>query len=602
MPLPLAPAPDLRAATAWRNVERAPDLHHDFAGQVIVLLFFTPSCVHSRQALLILTQLDARYAGRAVAVLGVATPRDPADARLDEVLAELRVEFPVALDGDGALWQAYECGAWPTLVLIDGTGRVRFHGIGEPDLRALVAGVNTLLAEIEYGGQITVHLAVARTPLLLPARTELAQPAGLAFDPARNEVWVADTGHDRVLALDADSGKVRVVVGGLRGASDGGATAATFAAPRGLCFAPLQQRLLVADAGNHALRAVDAAGNVVTLLGNGACSHDRGGGARGVGQGLAAPWGMCVVDGAVVLALAGAHQLWQMEVPDGVAVAAVGSGVLGRDDGAAQLVRMAHPSAVAAAGAVVAFCDLGNHAVRVWDRAAGTVQTLVGTDAVPGDADGEFANAKLQQPGALVFCGDDLLVADTGNGKIKRLDRARRHVHTLALDVPLLRPAALALHQQRLFIADAARRVIVVVDLGTLTARELSVTVPAPAPRAYAVRVRAYADCTLKLPLALPAGASVHPDLGVRVALSCVRGAVLAVDMEYEARVEGSYAVVRGVKTAMLGEGVLRATVRYFTRHGEGCVAHRQQLVMDAAVTLHPDAPAMALWAEVPAT
>ncbi len=593
--LPIEHAPDLRGATAWHNVAGEVDLRHDLAGQVVVLLFFTPSCVHSREALLTLALLDARFTGRPLAVVGIATPRDPADARVDDVLAEYDVRFPVALDGDAAVWNAYGCGAWPTLVLVDATGRVRFHGLGEPDPSALTSAVRTLLAEIEYGGEAHALPAVARVvPPPVPVGS-LAQPCGLALDAAHGVLWIADTLHHRLVAVDAESGAVREVIGGVPGANDGAMASATFCAPRGLAFDTTAQRLLVADTGNHLLRQVDAERSVSTLLGNGARSLDRGGGARGVGQGLASPFAVCASDGEWLLAVAAAHQIWGMD-GTGLAVVRVGSGVLGRDDGAAATARLSQPRALAVRGREVAFCDFANHAVRLWNRATDTVATLIGVDAAAGDAAGDLATARLQQPSAVVWHGDDLIVADTGNGKLKRIERARQQVTTLAVAVPLERPVAMALDGDVLFVADSARRVIVVLDLRRGTARELSIDIPVPAPSAYCVQLRAQADCGLKIPLALPPGASVHPDTPVRVALSCLAGKPLVVELTYDAKVEGAYAVLRGVKTGIAGEGRVRAELRYYTRHGEGRVAHAQNVALTADITLLPEAPTMALW------
>jgi sugar lactone lactonase YvrE len=585
--LPLVQAPDLRGATGWRNVAHAVDLHHDLAGQAVVLVFFTPTCVHSRDALAASVLLDARFAGRPVAVLGVATPRAPADARLDEVLAEFEVRFPVALDADRAVWRAYQCSAWPTLVLLDAEHRVRFHGCGEPDVRAVAGAVRTLLAEL---GTWSVAVAVPTAPRQPPPPRSRAlhQPAGLAFDARRGELWIADTGHHRLLAVDAESGAVRTVVGGMAGASDGRAAEATFCAPRGLWLDAAAHRVLVADTGNHLVRAVETdSGEVTTLLGTGARAFDQVGGARGIGQGLAAPWSLAGRNGEVVVAMAGTHQLWVLRA-EGIAVAAVGSGVRGAADGPAGAARLAEPRGLAVRGDLVAWSDAGSDAVRLWDCAAGSTRTLV-----PG---GGGAAAPLQQPAALAWVGDTLLVADTGNGRLVRIDLETGAVLYVPLRARLERPAALALAADRWFVADSARDAVLVVDADTGEARELGIVLPDPEVAPARLHLRAAAECVVKIPLPVPAGAAVHPDVPVAVALRSLAGAPLAVPLAYEAQVEGAFAVVRGVKTGAAGVGRMRAEVRYFTRHGEGRVAHVHDLVREAEVELDADAPAMALW------
>lgn len=589
---PLQHAADLLGASGWRNTDRPVDLRHEMSGRVVLLLFFAPRCVHSRNALATMTFLDAAFAGRPLTVLGVASPREPNDTWLDEVLDETGVRFPVAIDDELRVFEAYGCGAWPTLVVIDGIGQVRYFGAGEPDGRALADAARTLLAEIEYGGYQGPP-PPARVVPPLPAAV-LLHPQGLALDPARGRLWVADTAHHRLLALDASTGEVLRVLGRGPGASDGGAEQARFCAPRGLWFDAVADRLLVADAGNHLLRAVDAGGNVVTLLGNGARGHDRYGGARGPGQSLGFPCAV-VGDGVeLVLALTGVHQLWSVST-DGVGVVRAGTGFAGLLDGVAAHARLAEPMGMAWRGNEVVFCDSGNHALRVWDRQQESVRTLVGGQQA-GDADGDLTQARLCFPAAVAWHDDGtLLVADTGNGKIRRVDLAGGRVATLDLGVELRHPCALALAGDRLFVADSAFDRILVHEFGT-AARVLEIGL-APADTVPGiVRLRSSADCVLKLGLDVPQGAAVHPDVGVRVQLRVLGGQPLVrSEQEYEATVEGTRAVVRGVTTGTQG-GDVQALVLYHTTHGQGRVSHAQSAELRATFDLQADAPSMARW------
>ncbi|MEZ5963299.1 MAG: redoxin domain-containing protein [Planctomycetota bacterium] len=590
---PLEHAPDLLGATAWHNVDRPVDLRHDLAGRVVLLLFFAPGCVHSQHALASMAWLDARFQTRPLAVIGVATPRFPADAWLDDVVHALGVRFPIAVDAERSVFDAYGCGAWPTLVLVDGTGRVRFHGGGEPDARAVIDATKTLLAEVEYAGYGSMAPGAVRVDASLSPQS-LAQPSGVAVDAARDLLWIADTGHHRLLAVACDTGAVCHVIGGMPGAGDGGVADASLHVPRGLCFDVERDRLVVADTGNHLLRAVDANAGVTTILGTGARAYDRYGGASGVGQGLASPWGVAASPGDLVVAMSGLHQAWTMAVDDGIATARVGTGFAGSTDGVAAHARLSEPHAVAVRGELVAIADTGSHALRLWDRAADAVRTLIGGE--PGDVDGELAQARLCAPSGLAFHGEDLLLADTGNGKLKRVDRDWRHIRTLDLGEHLQRPTAVVVREDRAFVADSARNRIVVVDLIEETAADLPILVPAPPVRPARVHLRAQAECVLKVQLPLPAGASVHPDIAVRITLRTVSGQPLAIDLSYEAAVEGSFAVVRGVTTGPPGAGTVRAQLDYHSTHGHGRVAHAQRVHLEATFALDADAPVMAQW------
>jgi len=591
---PLAHAPDLLGASGWRNVERPVDLRHDLAGRVVLLLFFAPGCIHSWHALATMELLDARFEGRPLSVLGVATPRHAADEWLEDVVHARGVRFPIALDAERRIFEAYGCGVWPTLVAVDATGRVRFHGGGEPDGRALVEAVKTLLAEVEYAGYASLAPAtVCVEPE--PQRQALAQPSGVAFDPGRRLLWIVDTGHHRLLAVDAGTGEVKRVLGSLPGASDGDADSATWFAPSGAWFDAALDRLVVADTGNHLLRAVDASFGVSTLLGTGARAFDRYGGASGVGQGLASPTAATGDATGLLVAMTGLHQVWSVAPGDGIAMSRVGTGFLGSADGVAAHARLAEPRAVAVRGDEVAICDSGNHALRLWTRGDDSVRKLVGGTA--GDADGDLEQARLCEPRAVLFAGAELIVADTGNGKLRRVDPAGGRVRTLEVGIDFGRPTALALDGRRLYVADAARNQVVVVDLDAMGAEVLAVVPPVSAPSdPVVVRLRAEADCVLKIALPLPPGASVLEDVAVRVTLQATSGRPLAIDLTYEAAMEGALAVVRGVKTGAAGEGAVRADLRYHTSHGRGRAAHPQRVSLEARFVLEPGAPVMAQW------
>jgi DNA-binding beta-propeller fold protein YncE len=594
---PLEHAPDLTGATGWRNVDRPVDLRHDLAGQVIVLVFFAPECIHSRQALATAALLDARFATRPLSVVGVCSPPPGLAADADALLAETGARMPVALDAERQIWSAYGAQAWPALAVIDGTGRVRYFGSGEPNLDALVDALKTLLAEVEYGGLGYSVPPVPRSATA-PSAGPLAWPDGLAVDPARGLAFVADTAQHRLVALDLVGMAPAQVLGiGGAGASDGEAEQAAFAAPRGLAFDAASGRLLIADSANHTLRALGRDGRVGTLLGAGARGRDVVGGGRGVGQTLAWPWATaCGDDGVVWIAVAGTHQVWAMAV-DGEARARVGTGLAGCVDGPAAQARLCAPRGLALGAGALFVADAGNHAIRRFDLATGIVTTLVGRGPhEPGDVDGAFAAARLRTPSALWWDGAALLVADTGNGKVKRLDLAKGEITTLPTGVALTQPSAFAAYADQLLVLDRARPGVAELDLVSGAGRWLDFAVPVAAANEPTVRLRAHADCTVKLRLTLPRGASVHPEVGIRVTLANVDAHALAFEMLHDAVVEGERAVVRGVTTGAIGSGRVSARVSCFVRHGVGLAAHPHEETRVACFTLDAEAPTMANW------
>lgn len=587
---PLDPAPEIPTGE-WLHLSAAVDLRHDLAGRAAMLVFFASSCAHSEQALRIAAWMDARFAGRPLAVIGVASPRLPRDADVATVTArcaDLGLALPIFLDRERALWDAYECVAWPTLVLVDGTGRVRYHGAGELDAGALGQAVKTLLAEVEFGGY---GYSLPDMPRV-PAAPAAPRAAGLAVDADAGLLWVADAARHRVCALDLVDGTLRAEVGaGRPGASDGAAGEATFYSPRAVGVAG--GRIVVADTGNHLLRAIDRETlTVSTVAGTGA--RDTAGaaqaGALPAPSAVAADAEGCFVASALGHAIVRAA--WDAA---GIHVVA-GSGMRGRADGPAAQAVLAQPAALARAGERLAFCDAGSHAVRILDLARQVVTTLVGGE---GDAEGACDAARFRNPCALAFDGDDLLVADAGNDRVRRIDLGRSVVTTL-LDASagVVDPVALALDGRRLFVAVDGGRRLLACDLAAGTQAEWSLpSALAPTHPLVELALRAYSDCVVRFHLALSPGARVHPDASVRVRLTNVEGAALAVDLTYEAVVEGEFAVARGVTTGEPGRGTVAFAIAYYTKPGSGGdVAHPQAAAGQFVLVTNADAPTLAAW------
>ncbi len=588
---PLDPAPELPAGE-WLHLSAPVDLRHDLAGRVVLLLFWAASCAHSRQALSTVDWLDRRFAGRPLAVIGVASPRVPLDADavvVADACAERAVRVPVFLDPERAVFGGYECVAWPTLVLVDGTGRVRYHGAGEVDATALAQAVKTLLAEVEYGGY---GYSLPDLPRVAPPEP-VTRCAGLAVDAARSWLWVADPAHHRVLALDLEDATLRAEVGcGRPGACDGASGEAAFFAPCAVAVAGA--RIVVADGGNHVLRAIDAVSLAVsTIAGSG--TRDT----SGIRRALPAPSAVVGDASECFVASALGHQILHGSLEGGDLEVAAGSGARGDSDGEAAKATLAQPAALARAGDRLAFCDAGSHSLRVVDLATRRVTTLVaGAGFAGGSGDGAAATARFRQPAGLAWDGESLLVADRGNDRVCRVDLAAGTVATI-LDArhAVTAPVALALHGRRLFVAAADGRRLLVCDLDRGDREEWALPgVPVAKAAPLELRLRAYSDCSIKFPLVLTPGARLHQEVAVRVRLANASGTALAVDLTYDAVVEGEYAVARGVTTGEPGRGTVAFSIDYVTRPGGGSdVVHPQSARGSFGLTCEQDAPTLAV-------
>jgi thiol-disulfide isomerase/thioredoxin len=124
--------PDLDGATEWLN--STPLTAVGLRGRVVLVDFWTYTCVNWLRTLPYVRAWAEKYAGAGLVVLGVHSPEFDFEHDLDNVrraVKDLRVDFPVAVDNDYAIWTAFANHYWPALYFVDAEGRIRHHRFGE---------------------------------------------------------------------------------------------------------------------------------------------------------------------------------------------------------------------------------------------------------------------------------------------------------------------------------------------------------------------------------------------------------------------------------------------------------------------------------------
>ena len=126
--------PSLAGATGWLN---SPPLDPQaLRGNVVVVNFCTYTCINWLRTLSYVRAWAEKYQKLGIVMIGVHTPEFSFEHDVDnarEALASMRVEYPVALDNDYAVWDAFANRYWPALYFIDAEGRIRHHQFGEGD-------------------------------------------------------------------------------------------------------------------------------------------------------------------------------------------------------------------------------------------------------------------------------------------------------------------------------------------------------------------------------------------------------------------------------------------------------------------------------------
>jgi hypothetical protein len=421
-----------------------------------------------------LRELERRFP-REIAVVGVHSGKYIAEretGRIREASLRLGATHPVLNDRQFRVWRGYAVRAWPTLVVIDPRGYVVGTRAGEFTSEMLEPLVERMIGQFDPAGEISrapLHLA-ADGPAI--ASGVLRYPGKVAFggpDPrGRRRIAVADSGHHRVLLGTLDAGGARMRVERVSGTGTPGLVDdapmgdgdARFDSPQGLAFH--ESTLFVADAGNHAVRAIDLdTGRVRTLAGTGRRLRTRADQAAGA---LASPWDLVMARGTLYVAMAGSHQLWAIDPATGRARPHAGGRGEDIQDGPLLDALLAQPMGIATDGHTLHFVDAESSAVRTASLdPAGSVRTIVGTGLFDfGDRDGEGDAVEMQHQQAIALHPSGrLLVADSYNDALKWVDPVTRRASTWLRGFH--EPGGLALGDGVVYVADTnAHRVAVV--------------------------------------------------------------------------------------------------------------------------------------------
>jgi thiol-disulfide isomerase/thioredoxin len=140
--------PPLAGATGWLNSE--PLSPESLRGRPVVVEFWTFTCINWLRTLPYLRAWFEKYRDDGLVVIGVHTPEFGVERDLENVrraAAGLRVEYPIAVDSDYAVWRAFANRYWPALYFVDADGRIRHHRFGEGEYEHSELVIQLLLGD-----------------------------------------------------------------------------------------------------------------------------------------------------------------------------------------------------------------------------------------------------------------------------------------------------------------------------------------------------------------------------------------------------------------------------------------------------------------------
>ncbi|MEX2612239.1 MAG: thioredoxin family protein, partial [Gaiellaceae bacterium] len=144
-------APEFRGIKQWLNTpDGKPVSIAELRGKVVIVDFWTYSCINCLRTLPHLKAWDRAYRSSGLAIVGIHSPEFAFERVPDNVRAAVRrldVRYPVALDNDFATWLAYDNNYWPAKYLVDKSGRVRYSHFGEGSYEETEGWIRRLLGE-----------------------------------------------------------------------------------------------------------------------------------------------------------------------------------------------------------------------------------------------------------------------------------------------------------------------------------------------------------------------------------------------------------------------------------------------------------------------
>ena len=536
---PRVRAPEISGGRGWLNTDKPLSLAA-LKGKFVLLDFWTYGCINCIHIIPDLKKLEAKYANQLV-VIGVHSAKfqnEKETENIRRIILRYEIEHPVYNDADFNVWQEYGVRAWPTQVLIDPAGYVVGTVSGEGNYDVIDNAISQLSVEFRKRGELNeqpLSLVLERAKV---GDLPLAFPGKVLADQNNDRLYISDSNHNRLVVTKLDGTLVETIGTGAAGVDDGPFAKATFYRPQGLALGG--DRLYVADTSNHLIRAVNLKTRTVeTVAGTGTQTHEyfKEGDARSIA--LSSPWDLQLVGQTLYIAMAGPHQIWQLDLDTNRVSTFAGSGREARLDGPLLKSGFAQPSGMVSDGKELYVADSESNIIRAIDLAAGQVKTLVGGDLFEfGDVDATGDEVRLQHPLGLALYGDKVLIADTYNHKIKELDPKRQRVTTLlgtgkpgqvdGKSAQFYEPAGLSIAGEKLYIADTNNHAIRAVDLKTRVTSTLKIGGLMPpaetmskqgsdvGPNADEVKLptqslRGGSSGTLVIDVSLPAGYHLNP-------------------------------------------------------------------------------------------
>jgi thiol-disulfide isomerase/thioredoxin len=195
--------PGFEGATGWLNSE--PLTEGTLRGNVVLVDFWTYTCINWLRTLTYVRAWAERYREHGLVVVGVHTPEFPFERDVDNVrqaAAAMRVDYPIALDPDYAVWEAFSNHYWPAIYIADAEGRIRHHHYGEGGYEECERVIQRLLGDAGREGIADDLVSVRPEGFEVQADWESLQTPETYLGSAQGRGFSPDVGPDALRLND----------------------------------------------------------------------------------------------------------------------------------------------------------------------------------------------------------------------------------------------------------------------------------------------------------------------------------------------------------------------------------------------------------------
>jgi len=452
-------SPELPQNYPWLNTNKSLSLKQ-FRGRIVILDFWTYCCINCLHVLPDLKYLEQKYKS-SVTVIGVHSAKfdnEKETENIRQAILRYDIQHPVLIDKDFRVWQEYAVKAYPTFIVIDPKGYIVATLTGEGKREILDELISKLIKQYQDENKINFQeidliLEKDKTPLITP----LAFPGKVLA--ANSKLFIADSGHHRIVVSNLNGEVLYIVGNGKSGLKNGNFQSAEFSSPQGMTFDEANNILYVADTENHTIRKVDFhRGKVETIA--------------GIRENLNSPWDLVKLSNKLFIAMAGSHQIWQLDLESHIIKNYAGRGAESCFDGKLPESAFAQPSGITTDGQKLYIADSEVSSIRCIDIEKGLVKTICGSGDLNafGDADRLGFDVRLQHCLGIEYADNKLWIADTYNHKIKLVNPVTGDCKSF-LDndsICFSEPSGLSFYDGYLYVADTNNHQILKVNLETL--------------------------------------------------------------------------------------------------------------------------------------